>query len=1141
MPIKGKYQKSATKSKKQSKRVALYTFLGLSTIAIAVFLVQRSTYFAPSAREVNNLPQQKLEAEAYIKYLNQYGLIKNDIDNYKLGTTNIKVFTKATTNDKAYSPKLKLYVNGITKPNYEIKNIPAISNFSILEWNIPYVIKEGDEVAVEYFNDTEANREKTVYIDNIEINGRKFYLTSSDNRVWYDRANRDDGTKYGDQNAFGTSFDNKEVLRFNDYLNFKSAGFNGDMYWNGAIHVQYRQDQNTYPQYKAEYLSDKNKNRFFDDPGLMARNEKGSCILNNGIVKCSELNFDWKYSSPDDRYDRIPGDFFLARYNASKFFYPGKYNFSFVADDGIRFYLDNKLLIDKYNVESGPRLSEVTVDIAKGNHNLKIEYLENTEQASLKFDLARISLDESQLTPAEIFKARVEPTEGLDELADDDKDGLLNVFEIVNLKLATDPLKYDSDKNGLSDAYEDTDKDGLLNILEQKYHTDPLSTDTDLDGIDDIDEIYKYKSDPNNMDSDDDGLKDGLEVELGFNPVNKDSNSNGINDFDEKTNFTVLDEETGTKLEINGQGALKEEAIITKVNETKAFGGIQAYNMVDISNPQNRTFNSVKISIPYDDSIIQKTKRKNPDDLQLVYFNESTGNIEPLQGQSIDKANKIISATTNHFSIYGLIDQETFKEVFSQEFIPSIRGTNGRLNVTFVIDDSTSMTENDPTGDRINAPVELIDGLRTDDRGAVLTFADGPIVVTELTKDKTSLKAKLNPSILNYYGETFMARAIRRGVEVLRADHEEKTARVMIVLTDGIIDDKKDLEDQVDLAKEHKVVIYTIGLGNGVNDNELKEVARETGGKYYKLSKSNELVNAYSDIRNKGKDSDEDGLTDESEMIGLRSCLGEVYKTNPNKKDTDNDGITDNEELGVLARNQFGICYNVLTSPIKADTDGDGKSDKEEQTQELKANLEDSDGDGLKDNVDSHPNRPDFYGKFRPGDIVLGGHSDDYEHFWWDTGTEKESKYLRIAMGTWSHSGIYAGDEKVIDAHPGNPNGGVDYSDISEYLTVENIKKDEGYHRFAMFRVEKKDDNTAAKVPKYANDKYFGKSFKLDQWEAIIGLTPLSDNLYCAELVERSWNSEGISFKEKLLMPWVTPKDIANSLNTTMMYIKLNK
>lgn len=61
--------------------------------------------------------------------------------------------------------------------------------------------------------------------------------------------------------------------------------------------------------------------------------------------------------------------------------------------------------------------------------------------------------------------------------------------------------------------------------------------DTDVDGLSDVDEIYKYHTDPNNADTDFDGFLDGDEIKKGYSPLqNKkllkevDTDGDGLND-----------------------------------------------------------------------------------------------------------------------------------------------------------------------------------------------------------------------------------------------------------------------------------------------------------------------------------------------------------------------------------------------------------------------------------------------------------------------------------------------------------------------------------------------------------------------------------------------------------------------------------
>lgn len=106
---------------------------------------------------------------------------------------------------------------------------------------------------------------------------------------------------------------------------------------------------------------------------------------------------------------------------------------------------------------------------------------------------------------------------GLDKTKDDtDGDGLKDFFEFSYL--TTDLLLVDTDENGISDADEDFDGDGLTNIQEQELGTRPDKWDTDGDGLSDGEEVNIYGTDPLSVDTDGDGLTDYEEIKLGLNP-----------------------------------------------------------------------------------------------------------------------------------------------------------------------------------------------------------------------------------------------------------------------------------------------------------------------------------------------------------------------------------------------------------------------------------------------------------------------------------------------------------------------------------------------------------------------------------------------------------------------------------------------
>jgi hypothetical protein len=79
---------------------------------------------------------------------------------------------------------------------------------------------------------------------------------------------------------------------------------------------------------------------------------------------------------------------------------------------------------------------------------------------------------------------------GNDGNADPDGDGFINYNEYL---ADTNPLKKDTDNNGIWDGNEDSDGDGLINSDEQNlYNTNPGDADTDDDGASDYEEVSGF-------------------------------------------------------------------------------------------------------------------------------------------------------------------------------------------------------------------------------------------------------------------------------------------------------------------------------------------------------------------------------------------------------------------------------------------------------------------------------------------------------------------------------------------------------------------------------------------------------------------------------------------------------------------------
>ncbi len=104
------------------------------------------------------------------------------------------------------------------------------------------------------------------------------------------------------------------------------------------------------------------------------------------VEPASELDFNWGSHSPALG---IPADDFSASWTRSVNFEAGKYRFSALSDDGVRFYLDDDLLIDEWHNASASETYSVEREIS-GTHRLQVLYYENRGNARIEFEWVKI-------------------------------------------------------------------------------------------------------------------------------------------------------------------------------------------------------------------------------------------------------------------------------------------------------------------------------------------------------------------------------------------------------------------------------------------------------------------------------------------------------------------------------------------------------------------------------------------------------------------------------------------------------------------------------------------------------------------------------------------------------------------------------
>jgi len=97
--------------------------------------------------------------------------------------------------------------------------------------------------------------------------------------------------------------------------------------------------------------------------------------------------------SNNDGYGYLTVDNFAVRWIGDFYFTQGIYVFTVAADDGVRVWIDDVIVIDQWNIVSDTTTYQEAVAISAGTHNIRIEYWENTGNANIDVSWAEINQD----------------------------------------------------------------------------------------------------------------------------------------------------------------------------------------------------------------------------------------------------------------------------------------------------------------------------------------------------------------------------------------------------------------------------------------------------------------------------------------------------------------------------------------------------------------------------------------------------------------------------------------------------------------------------------------------------------------------------------------------------------------------------
>ena len=203
---------------------------------------------------------------------------------------------------------------------------------------------------------------------------------------------------------------------------------------------------------------------------------------------------------------------------------------------------------------------------------------------------------------------------------------------------------------------------------------------------------------------------------------------------------------------------------------------------------------------------------------------------------------------------------------FANPHIPLEQSKEG-VNVVLVIDVSGSMQATDYSPNRLEAAKNsaqiLLESLQPKDHAGIVTFETGATTAAYLSPYKDKVIQKLS-SITPKEGNTAIGDGLSLGIDMATSIPNKK--KVVILLSDGVNNAGViSPSEAVEFAKSNDIQVYTIGLGSEqkvllgydffgraqyaeLDEDTLKAIAQQTGGKYFKSVDKQTLDEIYKNI-----------------------------------------------------------------------------------------------------------------------------------------------------------------------------------------------------------------------------------------------------------------------------------------------------
>jgi len=188
-------------------------------------------------------------------------------------------------------------------------------------------------------------------------------------------------------------------------------------------------------------------------------------------------------------------------------------------------------------------------------------------------------------------------------------------------------------------------------------------------------------------------------------------------------------------------------------------------------------------------------------------------------------------------------------------------GNGLQKDVILVLDNSGSMRQNDPNFLTSKAVTEFISSLDEATRLSIIIFDQDVTLAVPLTRVTLSNRQDLLNSLerINYRGLfTDSPAAMERAIYELKNNGREQAQKLIIFMTDGIVDTGNPQED-LDRSKwlreslapdaaDAGIKIFGIAFTEKADFQLIQSLAQVTGGEYYRVLRAEELVRVFDQI-----------------------------------------------------------------------------------------------------------------------------------------------------------------------------------------------------------------------------------------------------------------------------------------------------